>query len=635
MCGIWFSIGVQAPRSVISIIAHRGPDGDGWREFESPRGPVCMGHRRLAIIDLDERSAQPMVSSSGRSWITFNGEIYNYKELRDELRMLGYRFRTDSDTEVILNAWEEWREDCLSHFIGMFAFAIYEPESGKAFVARDNFGIKPLYFWQRNGAICFGSEIKQFMEIPGFEARMNGARVYDFLLSGLVGQTNETTFANVFHLRAGHCALIDLFSNNPLQTLEPRRWYHLPEPGSVKMSFEEASDRFRELFIDSVRIHLRADVTVGSCLSGGLDSSAIVATMAKLLGADGHTDKIHTISSCFEEKAVDERQFIAEVVRSSGAKSTYVFPRWQDLPPQLDQITWHQEEPFGSTSIYAQWCVFQRAAQEGLKVMLDGQGADEQLAGYHGVFPVYTAQLLREHRVMDFVRTAIGRTRYHGQPLLPQLRPVLGEDSYAKLKRLLRRGDAITYPYPQFVAEDAFPDAERTKPPYLIAMHRDGLSSLDTVGDLCLALTQTINLPVLLHYEDRNSMAHSVEARVPFLDHRLVDFTIGLGSEHKVVRHLTKAVLRRGMRDILPSMITNRQDKLGFPAPEEVWFKGPLRPWVEEQLAASLESLNGLLKADVVRDYAKQVLDGARPFDTTLWRIIQLGVWQRVFRVAY
>ena len=595
-----------------------------------------MGHRRLAIIDLDERSAQPMVSTSGRSWIVFNGEIYNYKELRSELIERGHHFRTDGDTEVILAAWEEWGEDCLRRFVGMFAFVIYDHETARVFAARDNFGIKPLYFWRQGRSIAFASEIKQFMQLPGFDARMNEARVYDFLVSGLVGQTNETTFAGVNHVRAGHSLLINLRSNDPWNNIEPKRWYHLPEPGSIKLSMDEATEKFYDLFVNSVGIHLRADVTVGSCLSGGLDSSAIVATMARLLGDAGRNGGIHTISSCFEEKEVDERQYIKEVVRSTGAKSTFVFPRWQDLPSQIERISWHQEEPFGSTSIYAQWCVFQEAGREGLKVMLDGQGADEQLAGYHGVFQVYMAQLIREKRWSDFLLTAMGRKRHHGQPLLPQLGPVLGDRLHNFLSRKFapqRSGAAV--PYPQFIASDAFPQADRAKPPYMIAMERDGLTSLETVGDLCRALTQTINLPVLLHFEDRNSMAHSVEARVPFLDHRLVDFTIGLGSEHKVVHHLTKTILRRAMRGTVPDKILTRQDKLGFPAPEEIWFKGPLKGWVQGRLEESLAQLKGLIDPDGVRTLARQILDGERPFDNTLWRIIQLGIWRQVFNVSY
>lgn len=635
MCGIWFSIGARVPREVISTVAHRGPDGEGWKEFESARGPITLAHRRLAIIDLDERSAQPLRSPSGRSWITYNGELYNYRELREELTGRGVVFATEGDTEVILAAWDTWREDCLSRLVGMFAFVIYEPDAGTVFLARDNFGIKPLYWAQVGGALYVASEIKQILAAPGVEARMNGARVYDFLVSGLVGQTDESTFAGINPLRGGHCATIDLAHGDALtRPLQPRRWYHLPEPNSITMSAKQAADMFRDLFIDSVRLQLRADVDIGSCLSGGLDSSAIVSVMARLLAEGAAGNRIHTISSCYEEKSVDERPFIEAVTSASGAHSSYVFPRPEGLPEQIERITWHQDEPFGSTSIYAQWCVFERAAQEGLKVMLDGQGADEQLAGYHGVFPVYAAQLLREGRRAELLKMALGRKRHHGQALLPQLRPLLPPRVFAALHRLAGSGDPVAHPYPAFVEDDALAGAVRDKPAYLVAMHRDGLESLDTVGNLCRALTQSVNLPVLLHYEDRNSMAHSIEARVPFLDHRLVDFTIALGDHHKVVGHLTKSVLRSAMAGILPDKIQNRQDKLGFPAPEEIWFKGPLRGWVEDMLDQSLRDLKGVLKEKTVRSYATDILEGRRPFDTTLWRIIQLGVWKRVFRVA-
>ncbi|HEV7284594.1 MAG TPA: asparagine synthase (glutamine-hydrolyzing) [Kaistia sp.] len=632
MCGIWFSAGVDAPRAVTDSIAHRGPDGGGWRSFETPTGPAILAHRRLAIIDLGEQAAQPMAYAGGRFWITFNGEIYNYLELREELGQLGHQFETHSDTEVILAAYAQWGEDCLTRFVGMFAFVIYEPERRRVFGARDRFGIKPLYWYRAGTGIAFCSEIKQLTFLPGFTSRLNRARGYDFLMGALSNHTSDTLFRDVQQVRGGECFALNLDDLPKQSTLPVRRWYRVPEPDSLEIGEAEASDRFRELFENSIRLHLRADVTVGSCLSGGLDSSSIVGVMVDQLGRTVSANGVHTISSCFEERNVDERQFIEAVVEKTGVTSSYVFPNWKDLPDLVDKLTWHQDEPFGSTSIYAQWCVFQKAADEGLKVMLDGQGADEQLAGYHGAFGVHMSTLLGHRRIVELGAIMLGRKRHHGQRLLPQLVAVLGNRAPQLLQRLAR-GKRTAQVADRLLHVEAWREADLTKPPYLAAIERDGLGPLDSIGRLCEALTQTTNLPTLLHFEDRNSMAHSIEARVPFLDHRLVDFNIALGSRHKIVGIETKRVLRRAMADYLPKSVLNRRDKMGFPTPEEIWFRGPLRSVVQDWLELSLATFPGLIDADGVRKLAKDMLDGVRPFDFTMWRFIHFGLWGRRFAV--
>lgn len=630
MCGIWFSAGIDAPKAVLDAIAHRGPDGEGWLIFASDMGSVILGHRRLAIIDLSADGAQPMMYQGGKYWITYNGEIYNFVELREELGALGHKFATHSDTEVILAAYAHWGEDCLTRFLGMFSLVIFEPERNRVFVARDRFGIKPLYYHISERGIAFASEIKQFTKLPGFERRLNRARGYDFLMGALTNHTKETLFENVWQLRGGECVVLDLDEWRRTGDMRVRRWYQIPEPDSLDISEAEASDRFCQLFEDSIRLHLRADVTIGSCLSGGLDSSSIVGVMARQLKRS--PNGIHTVSSCFEERSVDERKFIEAVIRDTGASSSYVFPDWRDLPDQLDRITWHQDEPFGSTSIYAQWCVFQRAAKEGLKVMLDGQGADEQLAGYHGAFGIHMATLLAHRHLAEMARILMGRARYHNQPVLPQLMSMFGGRIPRVLQNMLR-GRRTTQVADRLLNADAWGEHFGVSP-QAAAIEKDGFGPIETIGQLCQVLTQTTNLPTLLHFEDRNSMAHSVEARVPFLDHRLVDFNIALGSRHKIVGIETKRVLRRAMAHILPPEVLHRKDKLGFPTPEEIWFRGPLRKTVEQWLDASLETFPDLFDRDGVLSMARGMLNGERAFNFTLWRIIHFGTWGRVFSVA-
>jgi asparagine synthase (glutamine-hydrolysing) len=275
MCGIWASIGFDVDPERLARIAHRGPDGEGWRTFASPHGPVALGHRRLTIIDTSAGGHQPRTDTTGRYWLTFNGEIYNYIELRDELRALGCVFQTQSDSEVLLHALITWGEAALPRLDGMFAFAFWDDKSKSLLLARDRFGIKPLYVTRVGTNIAFGSEIKQLYDLPGVSRAMNLARVRDFLATGISDHTRETMFEGVQQLRGGEVARIDLNRWAKRTPFTPRQWYTLPKPGSLKLSLADAADRYRTLFEGAIAQHLRSDVPVGSCLSGGLDSSSI------------------------------------------------------------------------------------------------------------------------------------------------------------------------------------------------------------------------------------------------------------------------------------------------------------------------------------------------------------------------
>lgn len=615
------------------MVGHRGPDGAGWRVWESPLGPVALGHRRLAIIDTSDAGLQPMSEGRGRWWLTFNGEIYNYLELRDELAAEGVLFRTQSDSEVLLAGYVHWGDSVLDRLMGMFAFAVWDAAERRLFLARDRFGIKPLYYLQGRSGVAFASEIKQLLGLDGRGARMNRARVYDFLASGLADHTAETLFEGVGQLRGGECVRLDLATWLPGEALPVRRWYNLPAPGTIELDEREAGERFRALLDDAVRLHSRSDVPVGSCLSGGLDSSSIVCLMARQLGSQRDGAQVHSVSACYDEQAVDERPFVDAVVERAHCAAAYVYPRSEDALAEAERITWHQDEPYGSTSIFAQWSVFAEARRIGVKVMLDGQGADEQLAGYHTAFAYYMAHLFRHWRWGTILRTLIERRRWHAMPLSRQLKTSLVPLLPPYLAQLLRRGRERTA-FHGWLESEAFSALERSRSAFDVALEASGLGPVRTVGDLCVAMIQASNLAMLLHWEDRNSMAHGIEARVPFLDHRLVEFTVGLGDRHKIVGGDTKRVLRRGMAGILPDAVVNRRDKLGFATPEESWFRGPLRGAVIEMVEHTLRRFPGLLNAAGVRRLAADMLDGRRPLDFSLWRIVNLGIWGKVFGVA-
>jgi asparagine synthase (glutamine-hydrolysing) len=407
-----------------------------------------------------------------------------------------------------------------------------------------------------------------------------------------------------------------------------------PEP-QRPVPLREAAQRFRELLRDSVRIHLRSDVPVGSCLSGGLDSSSIVCLMAELRGgATQGAGGVHTVSACFPKTSVDEKRYMEVVVgHARGSQPHWVFPRPEEVFERAAEITWQQDEPFGSTSIFAQWCVFRAAREAGLKVMLDGQGADELLAGYHASYHYYLADLARRRRWAMLARTMIERARTQGVPLGAQLARLAPQLLPARLARLLLRGHRQLAQH-DWLGTPALRHRLNGPTALQTAGRSLGLPEITDIATLCLTLTFSSNLPMLLHWEDRSSMAHSVEARVPFVDHPLAELALRLGNDHKIVGGETKRLLRRAMSGILPDAVRDRRDKLGFSTPETEWFRGPLKELARDGVEATLRRYPGLLNAAGTRALVAEMLDGVRPVDFTLWRIINLGIWGERFGVA-
>lgn len=620
MCGIFASAGFEPDEKRIDIVAHRGPDGRGWLQFDTPVGPVALGHRRLAIIDVSRDGLQPVADPTGRYQLTYNGEIYNYRTLRRELEQQGIHFRTHTDTEVLLQALIVWGDAALPRLEGMFAFVLFDTQEQQLFAARDRFGIKPLYYAISADGIAFGSEIKQLLGlVPARGA--NVARVADFLLDGVSDHTSETMFADILQVRGGESLRVGL--GQPIDpTQRPKRWYSTSMPAALDLEPAAAAAQFRSLLMTSVHDHLRADVTVGSCLSGGLDSSAIVCLMAQMLGTD--VDRLRTVTACYTHSVADERPFAESVVAATGAAADYIYPREEDVFSSLSELTWHQDEPFGSSSIFAQWSVFQEAARVGIKVMLDGQGADEQLAGYHGMFGLRMRELIANRQFGEALRIQWQRRQWHGAPFFPPLSQIL---------RALGPSDGRTG-LPEWLSGDARAALAGRSSALATAAAGLGMAAPRTVNDMCRLMVHASNLPMLLHWEDRNSMAHSVEARVPFLDHRLVEFSLGLPSSHKFVGGDTKRVLRDAMAGVLPEKVRLRRDKLGFATPEEIWLKGPLRGLAMDGVETALRQFPGLLEPVSTRAMAGAMLEGKLPFHFGLWRIISLGAWGKRFGVA-
>ncbi|NQU56211.1 MAG: asparagine synthase (glutamine-hydrolyzing) [Rhodospirillales bacterium] len=612
MCGIWASIGINAPKATISAISHRGPDGEGWRELSSPRGPVFLGHRRLAVIDTSSAGSQPMTDANEQLWITFNGEIFNYIELREELRQQGVSFRTQSDTEVLLAAYSVWGTDCLNRLNGMFAFVIWDKKTETLFAARDRFGIKPLYYWVSQQGIAFFSEIKQLMSLPNFKPAVNHHRVYDYLAYAEVDHTSETMFADVHQIQGGTFAHVNTANGTDINI---RRWYEYPSARNHGLSANEAASTLHNLLEDSVRLRMRSDIPIGTCLSGGLDSSSIACLVKK----QTEENNLVTVSACFSDPECDESAFIDDVVAHTGAKSVRVFPGDELFDETFSDVIYHLDEPFTSTSILAQWQVFKAAREAGLQVMLDGQGADEQLCGYHVSFSVFHSDLLRRMELARLWQEHAGQRRRHGTSAIWQMGVMANTLLPKGLQSFIRKKRQP--PRPAWLQQD-FSDT-----------YAHPLTRAEDVNDLIFRHFFITSLPMLLRYEDRNSMAHGVESRLPFLDYRIVEFLIGLGDNFKIVDGETKWILREAMKGVLPPTIHRRQDKKGFSTPQARWLTGPALHVVNEILDRSQTTLSSFFVPKEITRLRHQLLTNRVGDGSELWRIISLTRWIDVFGI--
>ena len=602
MCGIagQYCLDGKAPESdllatMAERLAHRGPDGQGMRIS----GSMGLVHRRLAIIDLTDEGLQPMTNEDGTLWLVFNGEIYNYVELREELLQKGHRFHSHSDTEVILHAYEEWGEGCLSRFNGMWAFALWDGKKEQLFCARDRLGIKPFYYTKAGGSFLFASEIKALLAHPDAGRKPDDLMLGTFLAWGVLDHSARTMFDGISQLPPAHYLVVD--ADGPKQPV--RYWDARVNPeihGTT--SDEDIAARLLELLRDATRIHLRSDVAVGTCLSGGIDSSTLTVLINDIIRKEAPASvgsRQKTFSAVFTDRRFDESRYIDEIVQATGVDAHRVEPSAGQLWDDIDRLVWIQDEPFGSLSIYAQYCVM-RLAQKSVKVVLDGQGADELLAGYlayQGSYIINT-HLLRSVGLRATFRELSGSLGHHGGFIRSAIRQVR--------ERKKRRG--------------------------LLKCPAENISryngSLDRV--LYRELTST-NLPSLLHYEDRNSMAFSIESRVPFLDYRFVEYVAALPLDQKIRHGITKTGLRRAIKGIVPESIRCRMDKMGFVTPEEIWMREDLRPFVLEVLSSDSFRTRPYWDAGaVIRDYLA-FLDQESPYSPEIWRIVNTELWLKKF----
>jgi asparagine synthase (glutamine-hydrolysing) len=568
MCGIAGSLSSVASTRIVqwmlNVEAHRGPDGEGlWSRAISDNRHLILGHRRLSIIDLTDTGAQPMIDCSGRYVITYNGEIYNYLEVRAELQRAGDQFHSTSDTEVILKAYARWGMGCLSRFNGMFAFALYDQVRGVLFCARDRYGEKPFLYSPGDGFFAFASEYKALLLHPGVDDDIDEWRLIRAAnnpSSGLDAD-RQTVFRGIQQLLPGEAMEVDV------QTLRSKVWrYWKIEPSALRESVDERDvfAEFRELLIDSVKLRLRSDVTVGSCLSGGLDSSAIVCIVRNLLGEGV---PYHTFTGRFPGTAADEWKYAEEVISATGVVAHTVEPTVERFLDELPEFVWYNELPVGSSSQFAQWCVFKLAKEQDVTVLLDGQGADEALGGYEQYFARYVEALQQRGDSARLGREIpMIRERY---PLALK-RPV--HSMRDRLPFAMRHWISNRWGFGTNLLYGLRVDAARR------VTEENALPMIPDFDPLANALVQDSFgrfLTTLLRYGDRNSMAHSREVRLPFCDHRIAEFVFRLPPHLLMGEVQTKRLIRESMRGILPEPIRVRWNKQGFRPPQDLWFRSP------------------------------------------------------------
>lgn len=580
-------------------IRHRGPDNSSIWQSET----VSLGHNRLSIIDLSDEANQPFHYLHLTT--IFNGEIYNYLEIKKELVDFGYQFKTTSDTEVVLAAYHNWGAESVNRFMGMWALVIWDEKNKELFCSRDRFGIKPFYYIWDKGDFYFASEYKALKTLPNFDSTLNINQVYRGIQMGWVTYHDETYYKAIHQIPAASNLLI----KSSTSSLEINKYWEIDFSKKIEASYEDKIELFRNAMIESVTMHLRSDVVVGACLSGGLDSSAIASIVGKFMPK---TD-FNTFTIFYDGKNdVDERPFAKEVTDLyPSLKPHYLQPSNINIEEDFNKIQYHQDTPLPGSSPISQYYVMKMAKEQKAVVLLDGQGSDEFLAGYlHSFYRIIGDQLMSFNPL-------------NGIDSLNKFCEIQGFSAKEKYTRLAKSMIAGL-----FSENTMYQKEYRHAFPFLPNSNHDVFSlekkNTSKLNGFLYHLMFTTSLPSLLHFEDRNSMAFSIESRVPFLDHRLVELAFSLSDDFKIKNGITKNILRESMDGILPNPIKNRMDKKGFVTPGEVkWLRGPLHFLMNDIIYSNLNMLDTKLCKKLIDEYVKGDNSNAK----IVWRIVTLNHW--------
>lgn len=598
---------------------HRGPDAEGqWIDDK-----VAMGHRRLAIIDLDIKSNQPMFSHDGRFVITYNGEIYNYIELKEELEKKGSFFKTRCDTEVVMEAYRAYGEECFNQFNGMWSFVLYDTEMQQIIVCRDRFGIKPLYIVDNEDVLIFASEMKAIIEAFPSENIVNETWIYRYLtFSQAEDCDGECFYKNIKTFPPAQYMIYDLKTN----VKEFRKYWWVNEKKFHEKWIQGRNPirTFRSLFESAVRLRLRADVEVGACLSGGLDSSSIVGCISKIL-----RKKFYTFSSIYEDVDCNEQNYMKKVNTRWDTIPHYIEPDDDEgnLIKYVEDITYYHDQPSIDMSLYSQYRVM-KEAQGNVKVLLDGQGADELFAGYDTYYLHYMNDLASKNSFAS-KREAI-KIFIHLKRERPDVLNLVSTDilvwaigmknslEFQEKNNVARQEFERMYPLftEQFMQK--VPDAKRQKKSYVLSGLNEKLCQ-DVIYD---------SIPCLLHNEDGNSMAFSIESRMPFLDYRIVEFALALDGKYKIRNGMTKWIIRKACRKYLPKEVAGRKDKMGFPAPFARWLReGKSKDEIAKVIFAFGD--RGIVSPKTIDEIYRAHMNMEADFNQILFRFLSLELWMR------
>ncbi len=618
------------------LIKHRGPDDEGYvvidhsgtnaarfSGFDSPESiknkypafrisgsgqkEVILAHRRLSIIDLSDSGHCPMCDNTQNIWITYNGEIYNYIELREELIQHGFEFRTQSDTEVIINAYLKWGTDCLNRFNGMWAFAIWDNRTRTLFLARDRFGVKPLYYTFNDEYFAFSSELKP-LAIYGNKTEINESKIPFYLIYGNRLNTNETYLQNIQSLPASHYLI---YKDS---TVTVKQYYDVAMQND-SLTEEELKKKIVELLADSIKLRFRSDVPVGTCLSGGFDSSSIVS-----LASNSGVNKLETFSAVWEEKNCDESSYIDIVNKEYDCIPNKVNPKEEEFEKIFKELCYFQEIPTEGPGLFPQWYVMAEAKGK-VKVLLDGQGGDEVFGGYFQM-GAYLRGIIKDRRIGKLIGESGNFLQFLNKTGIHSFSSWLFPRQYGYLTRskLSSKFDILNKDFLNSIDQKSlFLDIE---PPKKFGNYLNNLS---------YHFIRNITIPALLHYEDRSSMAHSIESRVPFLDYRLVELGVNLNASHLSHRGISRPLYRKALKPYLPEQVVNRKDKLGFPVPFTEWTRGSLKSYIQENLLSESNILFKYIDKVQLEQNIRNHNSSIKDYSWEIWRLLSLKNFLELF----
>ena len=657
MCGIagiyskHHKINATYIQTMTDALKHRGPDDEGFLAVNTKDSNIfeltgedsvvsydrienfkentdlILGHRRLSIIDLSPSGHQPMFNKDKTIAVIYNGEIFNYIELKEELRKLGHTFTSNSDTEVLVEAYSEWGENCLEKFNGMWAFVIYDKRKNVLFGARDRFGVKPFYYINNTDYFVFASEIKALTKLPFIPSKINDKAVFDYLTSGLIESEEEGFLKGIYELKPSHSFVFNLLNSE----FTKKKYYSLKYTDKWEQYEHVKSKEYiwdvQQKIFSAINLRLRSDVTVGSCLSGGLDSSAIVCVINESINKNpitqiGDTQKVFTAS--YEEKNIDESKWAKLVVDKTKTQWLQTFPKPNELIDDLEELVYYQDIPFGSTSIYAQYRVMRLAKENGVSVLLDGQGGDELFTGYTYFYNYFFQEILKH---------------FSASTLLTELKYLKNSPTHfseifsallkSKTKKLLP--SVLTA---KIISKRAFENKYINND--LIDKYNQRFLEIKKSDPINLnhalyrQFTQS-GLRNLLRYEDRNSMRFSIESRTPFADDiNLIDYVFKIPSVYKIHRGWSKYLLRESMKGIVPNEIIYRTDKIGFTTPEYSWLvslKDQLREYLTDSLGEYIEVKK------LINDWGAILNAQSKMGITNIWRFINFAFWKKIYKL--